>query len=72
MFTHIKFQTKASHVAIAFCSGRSECEENPHVPTAAKYPLPQKWQILRKHFLKLLIGSLPMIEGRSLVYGGRS
>ena len=57
MFTHIKFQTNASHVAIAFCSGKSECEEKLLITRAAKYPLPQKWQNLRKHFLKLTIGS---------------
>ena len=42
-----------------------------NVPTAAKYPLPQRWQILRKNFLKLLIGSQHIIEGRSLICGGR-
>ena len=41
------------------------------VPTAAKYPLPQRWQILQKKFLKLLIGSQPIIERISLICGNR-
>ena len=32
---------------------------------------PQKWQNLGKHFLKLLIGSAPMVQGRSLICGRR-
>ena len=36
------------------------------VPTAAKYPLPQRWLILRNNCF--LIGSQPIIKGRSLIY----
>ena len=35
-------------------------------PTAAKYFLPLRWQILQKIFLKLLIGSHLVIEESSL------
>ena len=32
------------------------------ITTSTKYPLPQKWQILLKHFLNLLIDLQPIIE----------
>ena len=42
----------------------------PRVPTAAKYPLPCS-RFYKNRFLKLLIGSQPIIEGSSLICGKR-
>ena len=39
-----------------------------NLPMVAKYPLPKRWNFLRKQFFEAFhIGSQPMIKGRSLI-----
>ena len=55
-------------IYIFYWKNRNAITYVKNVPKPAKYPLPQRWQIKKKIFSKLLIGSQPIIEGRSSVY----